>query len=589
MQENLFPESHQLHDAGREPRLWVHRLRLLERPGGPVLRTLTLRRGMNVFWSPGGHGTGKSLLCGMIRYVLGDSSYADQETRGRLLAALPEAVVQAEVLSAGERWAIQRALNGRRDAAIAGADLSALQGVGGFEAWLRRLDDLIPEEIATELGEEHPWQYALAWLTREQGCRLAHLLDWRVPTAESGQSQNRLVGHRVVSALLGAKTEDASMRPRQLREQLNTLRREIKQAQDSLGVRAATGVLFTRGDAVQERIEAVQQELAALSPRLSGSRGGEVERLSAKEQETLSDVRAHEDGALQARTRAALLESLTDAAAQHSQSLRGAQAALPSALQPGLDDACSVAEATAAAHRAAHADAVNTANAHAASLQTLRSALSETQAWLHQARDQSIQAARREERRLHRIEDQLEVLQKKMADEERLQNDLAEAEEAHRLGLSLRRQRIAEAGALQRAGQHFGFIARQLLGAQGEGRLRFRADRIEAALQHPRHGASGALQPLSVLAFDLAALCQSIEGQAHLPALLLHDSPREADLSEALYARVFHAVRAIEEQCPALPFQYVLTTTSAPPPVFQQEPWLRHTFTSDDPLFGRRF
>ena len=177
MQENLLPEPHRLHDAGREPRLWVHRLRLLERPGGPALRTLTLRRGMNVFWSPGGHGTGKSLLCGMIRYVLGDSSYADQETRGRLLAALPEAVVQAEILSAGERWAIQRALHGRRDAAVAGADLAALQGcAGGFGAWLHRLNGLIPEAIAAGLGEEHPWRYALAWLTREQGCRLAHLL-----------------------------------------------------------------------------------------------------------------------------------------------------------------------------------------------------------------------------------------------------------------------------------------------------------------------------------------------------------------------------------------------------------------------------
>jgi hypothetical protein len=41
---------------------------------------------------------------------------------------------------------------------------------------------------------------------------------------------------------------------------------------------------------------------------------------------------------------------------------------------------------------------------------------------------------------------------------------------------------------------------------------------------------TAAIDSLKVLGFDLSALCLSIEGATRVPAFLVHDSPREADL-----------------------------------------------------------
>jgi hypothetical protein len=77
-----------------------------------------------------------------------------------------------------------------------------------------------------------------------------------------------------------------------------------------------------------------------------------------------------------------------------------------------------------------------------------------------------------------------------------------------------------------------------------------------------------------VIAFDLAVMCMSMEGATRLPAFLLHDSPREADLGLSVYHRLFDVVCKLEG--PSAPaFQYIVTTTTPPPPQLQKAPWLR--------------
>jgi len=67
------------------------------------------------------------------------------------------------------------------------------------------------------------------------------------------------------------------------------------------------------------------------------------------------------------------------------------------------------------------------------------------------------------------------------------------------------------------------------------------------------------------------------EGQGWHPRLIIHDSPREADLSPDIYRKFFLlAVDQIEaaygDADPG--FQYIVTTTEPPPPRCQQAPWL---------------
>jgi hypothetical protein len=86
---------------------------------------------------------------------------------------------------------------------------------------------------------------------------------------------------------------------------------------------------------------------------------------------------------------------------------------------------------------------------------------------------------------------------------------------------------------------------------------------------------TAAIESLKVVAFDLAALALTIEGRTSLPAFLMHDSPREADLGRSIYDRLFEFAKTLEGFGPTPLFQYIVTTTTEPPGEFCADPWLR--------------
>ncbi|MCX7144514.1 MAG: chromosome segregation protein SMC, partial [Proteobacteria bacterium] len=67
----------------------------------------------------------------------------------------------------------------------------------------------------------------------------------------------------------------------------------------------------------------------------------------------------------------------------------------------------------------------------------------------------------------------------------------------------------------------------------------------------------------------------SIEGGTRLPAFLVHDSPREADLGLSVYHRLFHLARNLEQGEGQTLFKYIVTTTTRPPDELSDQPWLR--------------
>ena len=69
----------------------------------------------------------------------------------------------------------------------------------------------------------------------------------------------------------------------------------------------------------------------------------------------------------------------------------------------------------------------------------------------------------------------------------------------------------------------------------------------------------------------------SIEGRTHIPAFLIHDSPREADLGLSIYHQIFHFMQELENVGEQPLFQYIVTTTTQPPDELQKKPWLRET------------
>jgi len=87
-----------------------------------------------------------------------------------------------------------------------------------------------------------------------------------------------------------------------------------------------------------------------------------------------------------------------------------------------------------------------------------------------------------------------------------------------------------------------------------------------------------AYQVLEVLIGDVVCLLDSATSvESHHPGFLVHDCPREADMSGLLYREFFMTIAEAANQLTALdgtPFQFIVTTTSAPPDELQGEQYL---------------
>src|SRR5690348_14003912 len=165
----------------RAPRLWVRRLAIWAKPGELVL-DISLRRGLNIVWSPdpgadaadlgrdteSGHGAGKTLFCRLIRYCLGEDTFANDELRRSIAQEFPAGLVGAEMFICGELWSVLRPIgHTRRHDAKKGVTLEQLfdneapnTGVQSVVETLNTLiipDNLRP--VIPELREASAWPF----------------------------------------------------------------------------------------------------------------------------------------------------------------------------------------------------------------------------------------------------------------------------------------------------------------------------------------------------------------------------------------------------------------------------------------------
>jgi len=121
--------------------------------------------------------------------------------------------------------------------------------------------------------------------------------------------------------------------------------------------------------------------------------------------------------------------------------------------------------------------------------------------------------------------------------------------------------RASHQDVLKRFDELFGYVCRGVLGNDISASVSLTGLGIQADVQV----GGMAMESLKAIAFDLAATLMSIEGRTVVPAFLVHDSPREADLGVSIYHRWFRFIASLESLSAEPPFQYIITTTSEPP------------------------
>lgn len=627
-----------------EPVLWVRRLcvlRTLEAGDEHFIRDIQFRRGLNIIWAPpqhagdqnalfrsgvGGHTAGKTTLCCLLRHALGEGSFAPEATRRRIRARLPQGWVVAEIVVAGQLWAVARPFaigphpfcveGGSVDDAITGGDRI------DYQTFLVALADAttVPLPAWRFPAREEPvrWEHILPWLSRDQECRFSDFLEWRhsstgsdVPSLQVDERQF------VVRSVLGLITDD-ERQEQQRNARLVANKKAAEKTAPLLAHEAdvdharvkrllaidvpppASGLFGLQARAELERRKAdlarrLQAHVAA-DPR-DELRSG-LEKCIEAETNAQRDVKDSEarlaaeraavkllTGRVQGEEQTDLLASLPPPRDYCNVPMTLArERGCPIATARPFDLAEKRSERSAADELKTQHEIVQALEVEAKSK---CAALQEAEAGTRKARRVYMKAVTTYDEQSGLLREEatrLKQATRLVADAERAWQRSEEQSEAIK-GLAsdietsyARQEKFRQAGrkALAQFSSMFDYVVRALLGDQVTARVETAGRALTLTVDEHGERESAALETLKLWAFDMAAMTQSVEGQGFFPRFLLHDGPREGDIAPDIYERLFLYAYELEACFSGEPsFQYIVTTTTRPPESLIAEPWLR--------------
>lgn len=191
-----------------DPDVWVKRLVLFGRlsPEPQPIRDISLHRGLNIVWAEepesasdhsdiAGHSAGKTTFCRLIRYVLGEKTYASKSGTQAIRRSFPNGYVGAEVMVGGVQWAVLRPLGENRNSwvlregtieqVVENKGEPAFQDSYPAQIGLTRFLDGLASATVVRTQEEIRWGHLLAWCARDQEARFQNVHEWRSPRSES--------------------------------------------------------------------------------------------------------------------------------------------------------------------------------------------------------------------------------------------------------------------------------------------------------------------------------------------------------------------------------------------------------------------
>ncbi len=605
-----------------------------------IIRNVPLKPGLNIIWTPDmsssgrralAHGSGKSTFCRLLRACLGEPSYATDAQRLRLMTRLPDGLFAAEILIDGICWVAIRPLGLPGGEFVVQADtIEDAIARGRSDGDQGVIDPVIigtffptlTGATLLEIGREQVWDVLRAWLTRDQECRLADILAWRSSQTQT-RSRAQVLGEtakltmvRLALRALDAEERAAAARERELVATVEDERRRHTYQQqrytDGLkSVRLALGVSDEVGfENTIDRKGLISLAEAALAEamRTAVPKPPDVGAIFARQQALNAERETTDDKQQRLDNDARFKRG--EAERYRSEANLG-----EIDITQGRIRVCRCAGSASTRSRRTDAEI----SLEPCDLATLKSAIADKQ---KKAADLDAEAGGAEQESKHvgvQIQ-QLEAKRLALEAEVKTADDATRAAQAVTKEIQDRiyraRRTLEDARSLRESAKNekpapSGTAALDAVRAQLDaGRTRARVairtleeryqgimaawlpEGITSTIKLDGHGlkvdaefagrgevSTAALDSLKIVAFDLAALHMAIEEQADLPAFLIHDSPREADLDGQLYAGLFNLVQKWEEAGTPC-FQYIVTTTTAPPAELQSEHFVRLEMSS---------
>lgn len=631
------------------PSLWVKTIALFESQKEEPTRIVSLRRGINVIWAhePAdlkmkggaeqvGHGVGKTSFCLLLRYCLCDKGKAIDALRDELSEEFPAGGVAAIVSINGDDWAVFRPYaKHKRSVAVKSGELSILQEEdvdNAFQDYEKAFNDellkKLESDVMPETGQKIQWQHVLGWITRDQSARFLNYYHWREGEGSKLQrsKEDPPALLRLILGLISAEEiglldklkeaevnhshvfrdlRNAEEKPSQILTRIESeLRRwgnyseDIPLQSEDLFSPSVLSLVTEEcdrdsvGDPGFEKLQAELEE-AIVSKGLVEKRRDSClinkEIISAVVKGSLNDLKSAQDRKLNILALSGycpvcdLLFNQCSHAREEANRLdirlkrdQVSFSDLAKEYSPKLD---------AASRQLAEAESeLSQANENLAKLRRQLSVL------------QTKNIDRRY--RVNKGRDLLEEFkvwdQRKSARENKEIFDLTSQLQSKKvafdsLKLKVERVRRSRSNRELQLSNLVANMADSLLGKGSFGRF----DSEDTEFPFKLSIGCEAYRVLSVLLGDFAVLLFSAIENTAFPGMLVHDCPREADMSVMLYQHLLEQFLVIETSLEVEPpYQYILTTTTPPPTSLQKLPFVRLELRPDDEaqmLFGQRF
>lgn len=616
-----------------KPRLWVETLWLLESlTASEPLREIPLRQGLNLIVSPpgkgsSGHGVGKTAFCQLLRFALDDPLWSEGSAlRDELLQSedLKEGAVAARVHVGGETWTVlkpwrhQKMYRASRNSdwrqlAVSNAEneYHAYQ-----DALRQHFVEILPVQELPGSGQPIEWHHILAWCSRDQNARYQHYFQWRAEGVRfSLPAKSPLALIQIVLGLLHDATtlrdldsttkavEAHKSRLDQLREEparlLNHVRRQLANR-----LEAPINTPFRQEGLIEhpnligiarQCHEAYQQELLSIEEErkaLAHERQHLLERRAPLKSNL--DVIANEIAQMEALIAGDIeqLEALQNEAASLQQNL-SKHCDAGNRLLKECDYVIQRIEQVQIDRKQRVVLHQQTKESLEIRLTPLRRRLSELgdemtplDKALADIDGRSVELDKRYAQALsadqllsetienYEYYESLASGKSQSADMDAVQRKLdADRRRYEQLQLQLEKERQVVAGRREAINGAMMTVARSLPSFQWGVFNDEEKHRNHPFQMGPMH--STTYKVLEILAGDVACLIDSTQKQSFHPGFLLHDSPREAEMSEnILWALLGHVAENGGDS-----LQYIVTTSTEPPESFKV--FERHRLSTD--------
>lgn len=622
------------------PALWIEHVWLVgSKEPVSVIREFTLRPGVNVIWAQepednaitgrqaAGHGVGKTSLCLLLRYVLCDEAETILALRDEAQGRFPDGGIGATVHLGNETWTVFRPFSAYRTsiAQRAGMLESLFSSEAGnqFEEYRTALAEAfihpLPVAAFPGSGQTIEWRHLLAWCTRDQRTRFDSFFHWRAGEGV-GFRRARQDPPLLMKAVLGildvetasllSDIETAGQQLSKLEKHIEELEREplfnLNRVEHALrravGADAATPI--DPPDLISKGVLCLLEE--QLKRRVTDEQKleTEIQEIDENRQRLFQQVLEAEDDEKFCELEYARLDALIEGNEKEYGRISTEMEILRTRkgrCQLGnveFSDCDHIKHnlATVSFQKQRYLNVVNTVKSESKDKQ--RALIHQLEAQKHkvanlrtqteglriQARSLEMRRATSAIERKHTAELQQEYSDRKHAQTKGTESAELTSARGEKSALEQRQQSLMAKEELKRHQVNTRvtqlrrlteLMAERLLGIHAVGILDEYSDFAPFRLAV----GGEAFHVMEVLLGDIVCLLDSITSTDNLhPAFLIHDCPREADMSAHLYQDFLEVLLEIESyagQTGMAPFQYVLTTTSPPPKEMQQEPHLR--------------